>query len=180
MRAGLAQYVAGGIEPLKPIRAPRPAPGGKPVKSNPTTSLRAVDDAWAQIEARCTQDTERLRFHINPSRFRPPAKPRGPRWPRAAAGAMPGGAERVLQGEAGDPDPFAPGCRGVACRWCRRSTPGGLGEVGDVGDWSGTGARRPFWGNAPAQCRSPCKPGRDWAACASRRRRDRGCSLHPV
>lgn len=25
MRAGFAQYVAGGIEPLKPIRAPRPA-----------------------------------------------------------------------------------------------------------------------------------------------------------
>jgi hypothetical protein len=68
MRAGLAQYVAGGIEPLKPLRAPRPAPGGKPVKSKPSTSLRAGDDEWTQVEARCTQDTERLKFKVNPSR----------------------------------------------------------------------------------------------------------------
>jgi hypothetical protein len=68
MRAGLALYVAGGIEPLKPIRTQRPAPGGKPVKSKPSTSLRAGDAEWAQVEARCTEDTERLRFHVNPSR----------------------------------------------------------------------------------------------------------------
>jgi hypothetical protein len=27
-----------------------------------------VTDEWAQVEARCAQDTERLRFHVNPSR----------------------------------------------------------------------------------------------------------------
>ncbi|NUK23694.1 hypothetical protein [Streptomyces lunaelactis] len=68
MRAGIAHYVAGGIEPLKPARSPRPAPGGKPAKSMPSTSLRAGHNEWTRVEARCAQDTERLGFHVNPSR----------------------------------------------------------------------------------------------------------------
>ncbi|MGW0778027.1 hypothetical protein ACWD01_31290 [Streptomyces sp. NPDC002835] len=62
-----AKYIAGELEPLKPARAPRPTTGGKP-ESKPSTSLRAGDDEWTHVEARCAQDTERLGFHVNPSR----------------------------------------------------------------------------------------------------------------
>lgn len=68
LREGFSKYVAGGIEPVKPVRAPRRAPGEKPVKSVPSASLRMSDEDWAPIEARCLADKERLKFLVNPSR----------------------------------------------------------------------------------------------------------------
>lgn len=68
MRDGFAKYMAGGIEPVKPTRAPRKAPGTKPAKSLPSTSIRMADDEWKPIEDRCKADKERLKFLVNPSR----------------------------------------------------------------------------------------------------------------
>ncbi|WP_435245194.1 hypothetical protein [Streptomyces tendae] len=68
MRAGFAKYMAGEIEPVKPKRAPRKAPGVKPVKSVPSTSIRMADSEWTPIEERCKADKERLKFLVNPSR----------------------------------------------------------------------------------------------------------------
>jgi hypothetical protein len=68
LRAGFAKYLAGDIEPVKPVRAPRRAPGDKPAKSAPSASLRMTDEDWAPIEARCKADKERLKFLVNPSR----------------------------------------------------------------------------------------------------------------
>lgn len=68
MREGFAKYLAGDIEPVKPVRAPRRASGEKPAKSLPSASLRMSDDDWAPIDARCKADKERLKFLVNPSR----------------------------------------------------------------------------------------------------------------
>ncbi|MER0443135.1 hypothetical protein ABR738_00840 [Streptomyces sp. Edi4] len=68
MREGFTQYMAGQLEPVKPTRAPRKAPGEKPVKSVPSTSIRMADDEWKPIEDRCKADKERLKFLVNPSR----------------------------------------------------------------------------------------------------------------
>jgi hypothetical protein len=68
LRAGFAKYLAGDIEPVKPVRAPRRTPNEKPVKSTPSASLRMTDEDWAPIEARCKDDKERLKFLVNPSR----------------------------------------------------------------------------------------------------------------
>ncbi|MFF2331957.1 MULTISPECIES: hypothetical protein [unclassified Streptomyces] len=68
MREGFAKYVAGDIEPVKPVRAPRRAPGEKPAKSLPSASVRMSDDDWRPIEDRCRADKERLKFLVNPSR----------------------------------------------------------------------------------------------------------------
>ncbi|MCZ0983899.1 hypothetical protein O1L60_44860 [Streptomyces diastatochromogenes] len=68
MRDGFAKYVAGEIEPVKPTRAPRKAPGEKPAKTLPSASVRMSDDDWKPIEARCKADKERLKFLVNPSR----------------------------------------------------------------------------------------------------------------
>ncbi|MFD5878441.1 hypothetical protein [Streptomyces yangpuensis] len=68
LRTGFAKYVAGEIEPVKPVRAPRRPPGEKPVKSVPSISLRVGDDEWGPIEQRCKDDKARLGFGVNPSR----------------------------------------------------------------------------------------------------------------
>ncbi|MDX3165979.1 hypothetical protein PV516_19515 [Streptomyces scabiei] len=68
LKAGYAKYLEGGIEPVKPVRAPRRAPGDKPVKALPSASLRISDEDWEPIEARCKADKERLKFLVNPSR----------------------------------------------------------------------------------------------------------------
>ncbi|MFJ2752767.1 hypothetical protein [Streptomyces sp. NPDC087297] len=68
LRAGFAKYMAGEIEPVRPVRAPRRAPGEAPVKSVPSVSLRASDEEWAPIEDRCKSDKARLGFLVNPSR----------------------------------------------------------------------------------------------------------------
>ncbi|MFF4409744.1 hypothetical protein [Streptomyces sp. NPDC001404] len=68
LRAGFKAYLDGEIEPVKPMRAPRRAPGEKPAKSLPTASLRMSNEDWAPIEARCKADKERLKFLVNPSR----------------------------------------------------------------------------------------------------------------
>ncbi|MEU2453841.1 hypothetical protein ABZ605_27660 [Streptomyces sp. NPDC012765] len=68
MRDGFAKYLAGEIEPTRPVRAPRRAPGEKPVKSVPSVSLRVSDEEWAPIEERCKSDKARLKFLVNPSR----------------------------------------------------------------------------------------------------------------
>ncbi|MBI0311648.1 hypothetical protein [Streptomyces javensis] len=68
MRDGFKRYIDGGIEPVKPKRAPRRAPGEKPTKSLPSASLRMSDEDWAPIESRCKADKERLNFLVNPSR----------------------------------------------------------------------------------------------------------------
>ncbi|WP_333745523.1 hypothetical protein [Streptomyces sp. IBSBF 2950] len=68
LRGGFALYLEGRIEPVKPVRAPRRAPGEKPVKSLPSASLRMSDEDWTPIEERCKADKERLKFLVNPSR----------------------------------------------------------------------------------------------------------------
>ncbi|MER5302178.1 hypothetical protein ABT039_22345 [Streptomyces lasiicapitis] len=68
LRTGFAKYLADGFEPVKPVRARRRAPGEKPSKVLPSASLRATDETWEPIEARCREDKERLKFLVNPSR----------------------------------------------------------------------------------------------------------------
>ncbi|MEV1040407.1 hypothetical protein AB0J01_27710 [Streptomyces sp. NPDC050204] len=68
MREGFAKYLAGDIEPVKPVRAPRRAPGERPSKSLPSASVRMSEDDWKPIEARCQADKARLKFLVNPSR----------------------------------------------------------------------------------------------------------------
>lgn len=68
LRAGFTLYLEGGLEPVKPVRAPRRPAGEKPAKSMPSVSLRMSNDDWQPIEARCKADKERLKFLVNPSR----------------------------------------------------------------------------------------------------------------
>ncbi|MFD6534890.1 hypothetical protein [Streptomyces goshikiensis] len=68
MRDGFAKYLAGEIEPARPVRAPRRAPGEAPVRSVPSVSLRVSKEGWEPIEQRCKDDKARLKFGVNPSR----------------------------------------------------------------------------------------------------------------
>jgi hypothetical protein len=68
LRDGFTKYLEGGIEPVKPTRAPRRPPGEKAPKTLPSASLRMSDEDWTPIEKRCKADKERLKFLVNPSR----------------------------------------------------------------------------------------------------------------
>lgn len=68
MRDGFATYLAGGLEPTRPVRAARRGPGEEPVRAVPSVSLRVSNEEWAPIEERCKSDKARLKFLVNPSR----------------------------------------------------------------------------------------------------------------
>jgi hypothetical protein len=71
VKVGWAQFMAGQIEPQKPIRRPaRTRVEGEELEQNlASTSVRATDEEWTPLLEWCKAESARRGWRVNPSRL---------------------------------------------------------------------------------------------------------------